>query len=133
MAVMAATVAIAAVAVMAATGDVRRRQRGGEQRLDKLAMRSNPQAQPDNARIPATLLQAGAPRFWLAALGTGIGAGVSAAILTRFLEIVQHFAWAGSGTHILDAAAHAGAWRHILVLLGAGIVVGIGQLVLSQL
>jgi len=58
---------------------------------------------------------------------------VSAVILTRLLEIVQHLVWAGSGTDILDAAARAGAWRHIFVLLGAGAVVGIGQLVLVRL
>ena len=102
-------------------------------RLHKRAMRSTHADQLNDAGIPATFLQAGAPRFWLAVLCTGIGAGVSAIILTRFLEIVQHFAWAGSGTHILDAATRAGAWRHILVLLGAGAVVGIGQLVLVRL
>jgi H+/Cl- antiporter ClcA len=83
--------------------------------------------------VPATFLQAGAPLFWLAALGTGIGAGVGAIILTRLLEIVQHVVWAGSGTHILEAAAEAGAWRHVTVLLGAGVFVGIGQLVLVRL
>ena len=83
--------------------------------------------------VPATFLQAGAPLFWLAALGTGIGAGVGAIILTRLLEIGQHVVWAGSGTHILEAAAEAGAWRHVTVLLGAGVFVGIGQLVLVRL
>jgi H+/Cl- antiporter ClcA len=58
---------------------------------------------------------------------------VSAIILTRLLEIVQHLVWAGSGTHILEAATRAGAWRHLIVLLGAGAVVGIGQLVLVRL
>ncbi len=98
-----------------------------------LAMQSDRAGQPDDARIPATLLDSGAPRFWLAALFTGIGAGVSAIILTRLLEIVQHLVWAGSGTHILDAAMHADAWRHILVLLCAGVAVGLGQLVLARL
>ena len=96
-------------------------------------MRSNHAAQPNDGGIPATFLQAGAPRFWLAVLCIGIGAGASAVILTRLLEIVQHLVWAGSGTHILDAATHAGAWRHIMVLLGAGAVVGIGQLGLVRL
>jgi H+/Cl- antiporter ClcA len=89
--------------------------------------------QPNDARIPTTFLQAGAARFWLAVLCIGIGAGVSAAILTRLLEGVQHLVWAGSGTDILEAATRAGAGRHILVLLGAGAVVGIGQLVLVRL
>jgi H+/Cl- antiporter ClcA len=66
-------------------------------------------------------------------LCTGIGAGVSAVILTRFLEAVQQLFWAGSGTDILEAATRAGAWRHIFVLLGAGTAVGIGQLVLVRL
>jgi CIC family chloride channel protein len=96
-------------------------------------MSSNHATQPNDAGVPATFLQAGAPRFWLAALGTGIGAGVGAVVLTRLLEIVQHLVWAGSGTHILEAATSAGAWRHIIVLLGAGAVVGIGQLVLVRL
>lgn len=96
-------------------------------------MSSDPAARTDPAKIPATLLQTGAPLFWLAALGTGIGAGLSAIVLTRLLEIVQHLVWAGSGTHILDAAARAGAWRHVLVLLGAGVVVGLGQLMLVRL
>jgi CIC family chloride channel protein len=41
--------------------------------------------------------------------------------------------WNGSGTDLLDAAERAGAWRHILVLLGAGVVTGLGQIVLRQL
>jgi CIC family chloride channel protein len=104
-----------------------------QQELHKLVARSHHTSQPNDDRIPATFLQAGAPRFWLAVLCIGIGAGVGAMILTRLLEIVQHLVWAGSGTDILDAASHAGARRHIIVLLGAGAVVGIGQLVLVRL
>ena len=104
-----------------------------QRRWHKLVVRSNHEAQPNDSGIPATLLQAGAPRFWLAVLGIGIGAGVCAVILTRLLEIVQHLVWAGSGSHILDAASRAGPWRHIIVLLGAGVLVGIGQLVLVRL
>ena len=83
--------------------------------------------------IPSTLQRPGAARFWLAVILTGVGTGIGAAALTRLLEIVQHFAWSGSGTNILDAAEHAGVWRHILVLLGAGLVTGAGQIILKQL
>jgi len=83
--------------------------------------------------IPSTLARSGAARFWLAVLLTGIGTGVAAAALTRLLEIVQRFMWGGQGTNLLDAAEHAGAWRHILVLLGAGLVTGAGQLILGSL
>jgi CIC family chloride channel protein len=79
------------------------------------------------------LARPGAAPFWLAVLLTGIGTGVVAAALTRLLEVVQHIMWSGPGTNLLDAAEHAGAWRHILVLLGAGVVTGAGQIVLRQL
>jgi H+/Cl- antiporter ClcA len=83
--------------------------------------------------IPSTLARPGAAPFWLAVLLTGIGTGVAAAALTRLLELVQHIVWNGSGANLLDAAGHAGAWRHILVLLGAGVLTGAGQIVLRQL
>ena len=69
----------------------------------------------------------------MAVLLTGVGIGIGAAALARLLEVVQRFAWNGSGTNILEAAEHAGAWKHILVLLGAGLVTGAGQIILRQL
>jgi CIC family chloride channel protein len=90
--------------------------------------------QPPRAdQIPSALTSSGAMRFWLAVVLTGIGTGIGAAALTRLLEIVQRLMWGGNGTDILDAAQHAGAWRHILVLLGAGLVTGAGQIVLKHL
>ena len=83
--------------------------------------------------IPSTLARSGAARFWLAVLLTGIGTGIAAAALTRLLEVVQHVMWNGPGTNLLDAAEHASALRHILVLLGAGLVTGAGQIVLKHL
>jgi len=88
---------------------------------------------PNLDAIPSTLGRPGAARFWLAVLLTGVGTGIGAIALTRLLEVVQHLAWKGSGTNILDAAEHAGVWRHILVLLGAGLVTGAGQIILRQL
>src|ERR1700683_4575615 len=93
---------------------------------------SNTPPAPGDA-IPSTLVRPGAARFWLAVLLTGVGTGIGAAALTRLLELVQHLAWSGSGTNILDAVEHAGVWRHILVLLGAGLVTGAGQLILKRL
>jgi H+/Cl- antiporter ClcA len=83
--------------------------------------------------IPSTLARPGAAPFWLAVLLTGIGTGIAAAALTRLLEMVQHIMWNGSGANLLDAAGHAGAGRHILVLLGAGVLTGAGQIALGQL
>ena len=82
-------------------------------------------------KIPATLTRPGAARFWLAVLLTGIGAGIGAAVLTRLLQLVQHLVW--PGPDLLDAAARAGAWRHVYVLLAAGLLTGAGQIVLRRL
>ena len=83
--------------------------------------------------IPSTLARPDAGPFWLAVVLTGVGTGVAAAALTRLLEMVQRLMWKGSGTDLLDAARQAGAWRHILVLLGAGVLTGAGQIVLRRL
>jgi CIC family chloride channel protein len=88
---------------------------------------------PSPGLIPSTLGQPGAARFWLAVALTGAGTGIAAAALTRLLEVVQRLAWNGSATDILEAAAHAGAWRHIAVLLGAGLLTGAGQIALKRL
>jgi H+/Cl- antiporter ClcA len=84
-------------------------------------------------RIPSTLIHSGAAPFWIALLLTGAGTGVAAAALTRLLEAVQHLMWNGSGTNLLDAAEHSGAWRHVLVLIAAGLATGAGQVVLKHL
>src|SRR5450631_4172873 len=41
--------------------------------------------------------------------------------------------WPGLDATLLDAATQAMPWRHILVLLGAGLVTGAGQIVLVRL
>lgn len=81
--------------------------------------------------IPPTLSTAGALRFWGAVLFTGVGAGVGAAALTKLLELVQRVAW--PGPNLLVAATQASAWRHLWVLLGAGLLTGAGQVVLRRL
>jgi len=83
--------------------------------------------------IPSRLQQPNALRFWLAILLTGVGTGIGAAALTRLLEVVQHLAWRGSGTDILDAAQHSSPARHVAVLFAAAVLTGVGQLLLKQL
>ena len=89
--------------------------------------------QANGDAIPSSLARSGAAHFWFAVLLTGAGTGVAAAALTRLLEIVQRFMWNGSGANLLDAAERAGAWRHVLVLLSAGLVTGAGQIILRHL
>ncbi len=83
--------------------------------------------------IPNALSRPGAPQFWLAVCLIGVSTGLAAAALTRLLEVVQHVAWRGSGTNILDAARQASLPRHLIVLLAAGILTGVGQVLLRQL
>jgi H+/Cl- antiporter ClcA len=86
-----------------------------------------------DSTIPSTLDQPSAAKFWLAVLLTGIGSGVSAVILLRLLQIVQHVVWPDPDANLLNAAAQASPLRHVLVLLGAGLVTGAGQLILVRL
>ena len=90
-------------------------------------------ALPATASIPATLRHPAAGRFWLAVALTGAWTGLGAAALTRLLELVQHLAWPAPGDGLLAAAERAGAARHLLVLLGAGLVTGLGQVLLRRL
>ena len=71
--------------------------------------------------------------FWLAVLLTGTGTGLGAAALTELLELVQHTLWSGNGSDLLDAAARTAVWKHIVILLGAGLLTGAGQLLLVRL
>ena len=81
--------------------------------------------------IPPTLVSRGAAGFWAVVVLTGVGAGIGAAVLTLLLNTVQHFMW--PGTDLLTAASEAGPWRHIGVLLGAGLLTGAGQIILRRL
>ena len=86
------------------------------------------------AKVPATLLDPGALRFWLAVVLTGLAAGIGAALLTALLKEVQLISWGTSDPAKLgDAARRATAFRHIALLLGAGLLTGAGQWLLTQL
>src|SRR5579864_3021141 len=87
----------------------------------------------NSGAIPTTLAHPGALRFWLAVCLIGTSTGLAAAALTRLLEVVQRIVWRGSGTNILAAARQASAGRHLVVLLAAGILTGVGQFVLKRL
>jgi len=84
-----------------------------------------------DSTIPSSLDQPSAAKFWLAVLLTGIGSGVSAVILLRLLQIVQQVMWPDA--NLLNAAAQASPLRHVVVLLGAGVVTGAGQVILVRL
>jgi chloride channel protein, CIC family len=83
--------------------------------------------------IPTTLDLKAAGTFWLAIVLTGLGTGAGAAALMLILQSVQHLVWPGPGVTLLDAAQEAAPWRHIVVLLGAGFLTGVGQILLVRL
>ena len=97
------------------------------------SIRQMQKSEPRLDSIPSSLQSYRAGPFWLAVLATGAAAGLSAAVLTRILEAAQRLTWGGSGTDILTAAQNASALRHILILVGAGVVTGIGQIILKKL
>jgi CIC family chloride channel protein len=92
-----------------------------------------PPKQTRNAMTAPILAGRGAVRFWAAAILTGVGAGLAAAALTGLLELVQRVVWGGDGLDLLRAASQAAPWRHLTALLGAGLLVGIAQFLLSRL
>jgi CIC family chloride channel protein len=83
------------------------------------------------SNIPPTLRSPGAAPFWISVLVTGLGAGVAAAILTNLLFLVQHLCW--PGPHLLDSAQQADAMHHLLILLAAGAVTGVAQVLVRRL
>ena len=92
---------------------------------------------PDEASPPgaeprsATPVEQSSLRFWLAVVLTGVGAGVGAALLASLLYAVQHFFWPPASASLLDAAA--APWRHVAILLGAGVLTGFGTWLLTRL
>jgi chloride channel protein, CIC family len=86
------------------------------------------------AKVPATLRDPGALSFWLAVALTGLCAGLGAAALTWVFRAVQELAWdAADPSALLEAARRASASRHIALLLGAGLLTGLGQWLLTRL
>ena len=83
--------------------------------------------------IAPILARRDAAGFWLAVVLTGLGTGLGAAALTGLLELVQHRLWSGAGVDLLDAAARAPWWWHVVVLMGAGVLTGAGQLLLVRM
>ena len=83
--------------------------------------------------LPPILARRGAVGFWLAVVLTGAGTGLAAAALTGLLEAVQQLVWGGNGLDVLQAAADAPPWHHIAALVGAGLMTGAGQLLLTRL
>lgn len=85
-------------------------------------------------KVPATLRDPGAPRFWLAVVLTGLAAGLGAAVLTLLFKATQDLAWGVADPDALvNAAREAGPLRHVAVLFAAGLVTVLGQWLMTRL
>lgn len=71
--------------------------------------------------------------LWVAVVLTGISTGLAASALTRLLALVQHIVWGGSGLDLLQVASQSAPARHVLLLLGAGLLTAAAQLLLTRL
>ena len=66
-------------------------------------------------KVPASIRDPGAGRFWIAVVLTGVAAGIGAALLTALLKEVQGLAWgAYEPSALTEAARRASAVRHVL-------------------
>ncbi len=83
--------------------------------------------------IPSSVTSPAAGRFWLVVVLTGISTGIGAIALTRLLIAVEDLVWGGTQNGLLAAAQHVTWQRHVVVMLCAGLIVGLGQIVLKQL
>ena len=66
-------------------------------------------------------------RFWVLVVLTGIGTGLGAAALMLLLRAVQHAAFSYHSGDFLHAVQRSPYSRRVLVLLGAGALVGVGR------
>ena len=73
------------------------------------------------------------PPFWVLAVATGMGAGVSAGFLMLMLRCVQRFAWSyRPGDNFQSAVQHASSLHIVTVLIAAGVLAGLVRFVLQQ-
>ena len=72
------------------------------------------------------------PRFWALVALIGVAAGVGAALLTLLLNAVQYAAWDYRSGSYLRAVMSATAARHVGVLLAAGVIAGVGGLLIGR-
>ena len=83
--------------------------------------------------VPGQGIVAGySPRFWGLVALIGVAAGVGAALLTLLLNAVQYAAWDYRSGSYLGAVMSATAARHVVVLLAAGVIAGVGGLLIRR-
>lgn len=87
--------------------------------------------QPNEQTIPVDAALSW--RFWILVVVTGLGAGLGGGLLMQLLHAVQHFSWSYHTETFVEAVRRSSAARHVLILLAAGLIAGIGSLVVHKL
>jgi len=83
--------------------------------------------------VPGRGIIAGYSRtFWGLVVVLGVATGLGAAVLTLLLNVVEQTSWSYGSGDFLTGAAHTGAGRHIVVLLVAGVIAGLGGLAIKR-
>lgn len=72
-------------------------------------------------------------RFWSLVVVLGVVAGAGAGLLVLLLRGVEHVAFGGHAHTLLAVARAAPAWRHMVVLVMAAVIVIIGLRILGRL
>ncbi len=73
------------------------------------------------------------PRFWMIVAILGLVTGAAGSILMELLKLVEHAAWAyHRGSFVAGVRATPG-WRHLAILAGAAVVLGVGIVLLRRL
>ena len=83
--------------------------------------------------VPGQGIIAGYSRtFWGLVVILGVATGLGAAVLTLLLKLVEQTSWAYRSGDFLTATARTSAWRHVIVLLIAGTIAGLGGLAIKR-
>jgi chloride channel protein, CIC family len=72
-------------------------------------------------------------RFWALVLALGVVSGAGASALIGLLNLVEHLSYGSQRHGYLASVRATPGWRHIIVLLGAAVIVIVGLRVLRRL
>jgi len=71
--------------------------------------------------------------FWVLVVSIGLAAGLCGAALIELLQGIEHLAWSYSSGSFLHAVEATSAAHRVLILLLAGVLAGVGAIVLRRL
>lgn len=83
--------------------------------------------------IPGQGILAGySARFWGCVVAIGVAAGLAGAGFVALLNLVERVAWDRTASQFLAAVSAASPLRDVLVLVAAGVLAGVGALVVRR-